>query len=275
MLCKEESMLWWLFECFWLVDSNLFSLGNYFFFLNNPPPPETYPLPLPAPLPTPARRGRSPIHTPIGTHTAEASAISTMTRRAVIIPSTNTQPISDSGTLLRMKSTIQAKPARSEEQRLNSSHSQISYAVFCLKKKKIKVRVGWAWIFRLLRGGVGRRGECVSAWLLGSDVGTLRDLQTVIRMARCAMCVAVECHATLAHIPTSYYPTQIRHERRPAHALRLYPNTLTLPFPTASYARQSTPYPENVTHPHSTPSNQTASSPPFPHHHAPSAPPIA
>src|SRR2546430_5827416 len=25
---------------------------------------------------------------------------------------------------------------RSEEQRLNSSHSQISYAVFCLKKKK-------------------------------------------------------------------------------------------------------------------------------------------
>src|SRR5688572_32062288 len=26
--------------------------------------------------------------------------------------------------------------SRSEEQRLNSSHSQISYAVFCLKKKK-------------------------------------------------------------------------------------------------------------------------------------------
>src|SRR5688572_32531804 len=26
-------------------------------------------------------------------------------------------------------------PARSEEPRLNSSHSQISYAVFCLKKK--------------------------------------------------------------------------------------------------------------------------------------------
>src|SRR5688572_31222205 len=29
---------------------------------------------------------------------------------------------------------------RSEEQRLNSSHSQISYAVFCLKKKKKKNR---------------------------------------------------------------------------------------------------------------------------------------
>src|SRR5438270_6393837 len=29
-----------------------------------------------------------------------------------------------------------AGPSRSEEPRLNSSHSQISYAVFCLKKKK-------------------------------------------------------------------------------------------------------------------------------------------
>src|SRR5206468_10468302 len=29
---------------------------------------------------------------------------------------------------------------RSEEQRLNSSHDQISYAVFCLKKKKNKIR---------------------------------------------------------------------------------------------------------------------------------------
>src|SRR5688572_31722428 len=29
---------------------------------------------------------------------------------------------------------------RSEETRLNSSHSQISYAVFCLKKKKKKIK---------------------------------------------------------------------------------------------------------------------------------------
>src|SRR5438270_10403775 len=33
--------------------------------------------------------------------------------------------------------------------RLNSSHSQISYAVFCLKKKKIKTdRVGWSGVYR-------------------------------------------------------------------------------------------------------------------------------
>src|SRR2546430_5142467 len=31
---------------------------------------------------------------------------------------------------------IEGRVARSEEHRLNSSHSQISYAVFCLKKKK-------------------------------------------------------------------------------------------------------------------------------------------
>src|SRR5256885_6809243 len=33
-----------------------------------------------------------------------------------------------------------AEDCRSEEPRLNSSHLVISYAVFCLKKKKIKLR---------------------------------------------------------------------------------------------------------------------------------------
>src|SRR5690606_40135839 len=37
---------------------------------------------------------------------------------------------------LRQKSSTPRK--RSEEHRLNSSHVKISYAVFCLKKKKIK-----------------------------------------------------------------------------------------------------------------------------------------
>src|SRR2546430_8759191 len=35
---------------------------------------------------------------------------------------------------------------RSEEHRLNSSHSQISYAVFCLKKKKIKHSLEWHYL---------------------------------------------------------------------------------------------------------------------------------
>src|SRR5688572_33371039 len=38
----------------------------------------------------------------------------------------------------RFESDVQGPALRSEETRLNSSHSQISYAVFCLKKKKNK-----------------------------------------------------------------------------------------------------------------------------------------
>src|SRR5256886_279386 len=34
--------------------------------------------------------------------------------------------------------TFSERDIRSEEQRLNSSHSQISYAVFCLKKKNVR-----------------------------------------------------------------------------------------------------------------------------------------
>src|SRR5688572_32532530 len=38
--------------------------------------------------------------------------------------------------LWNLRSAFFVLPARSEGTRLNSSHSQISYAVFCLKKKK-------------------------------------------------------------------------------------------------------------------------------------------
>src|SRR2546430_7238135 len=37
-----------------------------------------------------------------------------------------------------------ARPADRKSTRLNSSHSQISYAVFCLKKKKINNQQSWA-----------------------------------------------------------------------------------------------------------------------------------
>src|SRR5690554_7402086 len=39
--------------------------------------------------------------------------------------------------LFVIKNNKKEKKFRSEEQRLNSSHVRISYAVFCLKKKKI------------------------------------------------------------------------------------------------------------------------------------------
>src|SRR2546422_7766815 len=45
--------------------------------------------------------------------------------------------------------------------RLNSSHGYISYAVFCLKKKKKKIRC-WA-LYTDVRGGTIRPDRCVEA----------------------------------------------------------------------------------------------------------------
>src|SRR2546430_13211658 len=75
-----------------------------FFFLNDPPTPEIYPLPLHDPLPIPARWPRA------------------------------TATITSS---VRASSPPRAKARDRKSTRLNSSHSQISYAVFCLKKKKL------------------------------------------------------------------------------------------------------------------------------------------
>src|SRR2546430_4308159 len=51
------------------------------------------------------------------------------------------------------------RPERSEEHTLNSSHSQISYAVFCLKKKKNKIHCYC---------GRGRNVMCVVSILLST-----------------------------------------------------------------------------------------------------------
>src|SRR2546430_10121973 len=50
--------------------------------------------------------------------------------RAAAVQPTGPQPVTDRG------SVETAQPADRKSTRLNSSHSQISYAVFCLKKKK-------------------------------------------------------------------------------------------------------------------------------------------
>src|SRR2546430_13618038 len=53
-------------------------------------------------------------------------------------PSHHTSPSSVSATLVKMLLAVKVATALADRKstRLNSSHSQISYAVFCLKKKK-------------------------------------------------------------------------------------------------------------------------------------------
>src|SRR5688572_32700328 len=51
---------------------------------------------------------------------------------------TEPQPELDGGVMLQPMVAIEVEPEDRKSTRLNSSHSQISYAVFCLKKKKKK-----------------------------------------------------------------------------------------------------------------------------------------
>src|SRR2546427_5153592 len=91
-----------------------------FFFLNDTAPTEIYPLPLHDALPISAlpAAGRAG-HDGQGREVAEGLEAA-VDRPAHLRPARRSTAASD------RKST-----------RLNSSHSQISYAVFCLKKKKI------------------------------------------------------------------------------------------------------------------------------------------
>src|SRR6266478_9334141 len=78
------------------------------FFFNDPATTEIYPLSLHDALPISAR---------------PASSV--------------WRPPSSSSTTWSARSACRARDRKST--RLNSSHSQISYAVFCLKKKKVKI----------------------------------------------------------------------------------------------------------------------------------------
>src|SRR2546430_6319923 len=108
----------------------------FFFFLNDPPPTEISPLPPPAALPIsccsistasptccscwPAWRTRVP-----GDRTSSGKSGATPKGRGK----------KEEGRRNTTRRSIFPLPDR-KSTRLNSSHSQISYAVFCLKKKK-------------------------------------------------------------------------------------------------------------------------------------------
>src|SRR3989475_8753761 len=121
------------------VGAWYFALWQYlflFFFFKDPAPPEISPLPLPAALPIPRREpqlGREPLQPlavgPVAHHDETPAQGAHLAQRLQ-------QSIES---LLRHQAAHEAdrEPVVDRKStRLNSSHSQISYAVFCLKKKK-------------------------------------------------------------------------------------------------------------------------------------------
>src|SRR2546421_8140040 len=65
-----------------------------------------------------------------------------------ISPSGSHGSVHEAATGLRVRMATWGR-LRSEEQRLNSSHDQISYAVFCLKKKKRSISSGIGFSVRI------------------------------------------------------------------------------------------------------------------------------
>src|SRR2546428_11249541 len=97
------------------------ALANIFFFFNDTATTEIYTLSLHDALPISAP-GTSPPHCPLELESPVVQAL-----------------LSSHGAVLFV--CTQPEPALQEDRkstRLNSSHDQISYAVFCLKKKHIR-----------------------------------------------------------------------------------------------------------------------------------------
>src|SRR2546430_10365021 len=109
---------------------------TFFFFLNDPTPPEFSPLPHPAPFPTPPAEKSAP-----GTNTGIRSLPPLVSCLTSIFPAFSRVGIVRKHRLAnvppcphRFAGTASSGFGDRKSTRLNSSHSQISYAVFCLKK---------------------------------------------------------------------------------------------------------------------------------------------
>src|SRR2546430_7766769 len=107
-----------------------------FFFFNDPPTTEIYPLPQPDALPISGRNVRQLTMEPLITFAAEPQDIPAHTLHPVELhaPDTPTSGIDVVEGTLRFRTAGWYEILRSEEHTSESSHSQISYAVFCLKK---------------------------------------------------------------------------------------------------------------------------------------------
>src|SRR5256885_3651104 len=107
-----------------------------FFFLNDPPPPEIYPLSLPDALPIWAgrgRRARGPAPAPGGgVHEGRRPGAGAGVGAADVGQAGGAVPVEPAGP------GAGGHPGAEDRKstRLNSSHLVISYAVFCLKKNR-------------------------------------------------------------------------------------------------------------------------------------------
>src|SRR2546427_5006971 len=109
---------------------------SFFFFLNDPAPPEISPLPLHAALPISPLQFRR--HDPPGL--LRVALLPFLRVMILPCPADHLPQHQTPGMHLPFGfSAAQAQGLQEVDRkstRLNSSHSQISYAVFCLKKKK-------------------------------------------------------------------------------------------------------------------------------------------
>src|SRR2546430_4141953 len=123
-----------------LYESKLVRQSEFFFFLLKPPPPQSPPFPHPPLfLPPPPLQFQTP-------------------RRPVLSPMR-------SRLTPKFSSSVRCKFARDRKStRLNSSHSQISYAVFCLKKKIPRADRRWKNLPRAKTCRIHvRRSRCVDS----------------------------------------------------------------------------------------------------------------
>src|SRR5688572_31620602 len=115
-----------LFSCYFFLFTLLFFLFFFFFFFNDPATTEIYTLSLHDALPILFPRGLS-------RSSCDHRARSRVDGVAVRYRSNSGLP---AGPRVDLQRSRQAIVQDRKSTRLNSSHSQISYAVFCLKKKK-------------------------------------------------------------------------------------------------------------------------------------------
>src|SRR3712207_7598172 len=105
-----------------------------FFFFNDTATTEIYTLPLHDALPISPPSRNPPAMSSRTAKVMRGTEVGSQGYRAPLVEGTSVTR----GSIATAARSARASALRSEETRLNSSHANISYAVFCLKKKKKK-----------------------------------------------------------------------------------------------------------------------------------------